>query len=288
MKENFSYNNKIFRSATFEGKADSNGFPLEKYIKTHEILASNGIKNIITGFVYVSKRGKAIHPGQAGIESDEKITMYKKLTDTVHNYNSKIYLQLAHTGRQTSSKITDEKVLAPTREQSPYFGSKPLQMSNFDINNVIEDFTNATYRAKLAGFDGIQLHAAHGYLIHQFLHPFINKRKDEYGINPITGIGDLFLKKIVEQIRKKCGKDFPILVKISASDSLKEPFSIFNFINLIKVLNNLKVDFIEISFGTMENALNIFRGASIPLDVILKHNFRYKTDNKIFSFFGNI
>jgi len=118
-------------------------------------------------------------------------------------------------------------------------------------------------------------------LIHQFLHPHINNREDEFGINTQSGIGDNFLRKIIISIREKCGKKFPILLKISASDTLTNPFSIYNFIKLIKILDEIKVSAIEVSFGTMENALNIFRGESIPLDIILKHNFHYRDDGKM-------
>ncbi|MCD4818990.1 MAG: NADH:flavin oxidoreductase [Candidatus Cloacimonetes bacterium] len=276
-QENFT--NKIFRSATFEGMADSNGFPTDEYRKYYKKLAENEVKNIITGFTYISQEGRAIHPRQAGIDSDEKIPYFQKITDCVHKFDSKIYLQIAHTGRQTSEQITKKKVVGVSNKKSNYFGSKPKQLSTNEIYSVIESFTNAAKRAKLAGFDGIQLHAAHGYLIHQFLHPYINNRNDEFGINNQTGIGDYFLRKTILSIRKKCGQEFPILIKISASDNLPKQFTINNFISLIKVLDELKISKIEISYGTMENALNIFRGKSIPYDVILKHNFHYKTNS---------
>lgn len=164
--------------------------------------------------------------------------------------------------------------------KSKYFRSTPKKLSIGEIDKIIESFAFAAERAKLSGFDGIQIHAAHGYLVHQFIHPSINCRDDEFGVNEKTGIGDLFLQKAISSIRKKCGSQFPILVKISASDSLPNPFSADNFVALINLLDEEKVDAIEISFGTMENALNIFRGESVPVNAILKHNFRYKINNR--------
>jgi len=143
----------------------------------------------------------------------------------------------------------------------------------------VYDFASAGLRAKKAGFDGIQLHCAHGYLIHQFLNPSINVRKDIYGFNCEMNIR--FLKEIVEKIRESCGYDFPITLKISGGGDNKKADDPKRFIQLINKLDKLPIDAIEISYGTMENALNIFRGASIPLNTILKHNFKYKTESKI-------
>lgn len=279
--ENTNISELIFRSATFEGMADKNGFPTEEYLNMYKTLAANSVKNIITGFTYISDQGKAVHPGQAGIDSEEKVPYFKKVTDAVHCFGSRIYLQIAHTGIQTSKSITKEEVVGASNKRSKYFRCNPKKLSINEINNVIESFTNSAEYARLSGFDGIQLHAAHGYLIHQFLHPYINNRRDEFGINSESGIGDTFLRKIISSIRIKCGADFPILVKISASDDLPVNFSEDNLISLIKLLDELKVFAIEISYGTMENALNIFRGRSIPFDAILKSNFRYKIKNKI-------
>lgn len=279
--ENTNISELIFRSATFEGMADRNGFPTDEYINMYKTLAAYNVKNIITGFAYISDQGKAVHPGQAGIDSEEKVPYFKKVTDIVHSFGSRIYLQIAHTGRQTSELITKEKVAGASNKRSKYFRCNPKKLSINEINKIIESFTNSAEYAKLSGFDGIQLHAAHGYLIHQFLHPYLNNRKDEYGINSKSGIGDTFLRKIISSIRNKCGSDFPILVKISASDDLPVKFSKENFVSLIKTLDELKVFAIEISYGTMENALNIFRGRSIPFDAILQYNFHYKIKNKI-------
>ncbi len=271
--------NRIFRSATFEGMADANGFPGVLYLNLYRELAENGVKNIITGCTYISPAGKMVQPGQAGIDTDEQIPCYKPVTNAVHEYESKIYLQISHAGRQTSSPVTGKQVVGASNKRSPYFMSKPRQLSNLEVEGVINDYANAAKRAKQAGFDGVQIHAAHGYLAHQFLHPYINNRHDEYGINSQTGIGDLFIRKLISAIRESCGASYPILVKVSAADDLPKPFTHANYLQLIRVLHNERVNAIEISYGTMENALNIFRGETIPVEAILKHNFRYKTDN---------
>lgn len=276
-----TFRNRIFRSATLEGMADKDGFPTDEYLNCYLELADNGVKNIITGCTYVSREGMMVQPGQAGIDSDEMISRYLQVTEEVHRYGSTIYLQISHAGRQTSASVTGSPVVGASDQPSPYFMSKPKQLSRAEIERVTESYAAAAWRAKEAGFDGVQIHAAHGYLVHQFLHPDINDRKDEYGIDPQTGIGTLFLHKIIAAVRDRCGADYPLMVKVSGSDDLPRPFTRENFIALIRLLDREKVFAIEVSYGTMENALSIFRGESVPLEAILSHNYRYKQKNPL-------
>jgi 2,4-dienoyl-CoA reductase-like NADH-dependent reductase (Old Yellow Enzyme family) len=269
---------RIFRSATLEGMADENGVPGEEYYEMYRELALGGAKNIITGCTYVSREGRMVQPGQAGIDSDAGIPGYLRVTDAVHQYRARIYLQISHAGRQTSSLVTGKPVVGASARRSAYFRSRPKQLETREIKSVIESYAGAAARARAAGFDGVQIHAAHGYLAHQFLHPGINNRGDEYGINARTGIGERFLTEVISAVRARCGERYPILVKVSASDELPRPFSAADFIALVKVLDRERVAAIEISYGTMEDALNIFRGQSIPIEAILRHNFRYRTD----------
>jgi len=277
---NLKLSNRIFRSATFEGMCDAEGFPTRQYEDLYQKLALSDIGGIITGFAYISKDGRAVHPGQAGLDSDEKIPCFQKVTDQVHKYNSKIFIQLAHCGRQTSSRITGQEIRGASSQKSPYFEGKPKQLTTREVDDVIANFAAAASRAQKAGFDGIQLHAAHGYLIHQFLHPAINKRIDIFGIEKKTGIGFKFLELTIKAVRESCGSDYPILIKISGGDDYRNSFSQVMFKKLILELDRVKPDAIEISYGTMDNALNIFRGSTIPVKAILKHNFRYKSNSK--------
>jgi 2,4-dienoyl-CoA reductase-like NADH-dependent reductase (Old Yellow Enzyme family) len=267
--------NRIIRSATIMKLCDEEGTPCEGYHHYYHGLSKNGVGMIITGFTFTSKRGRSMHSGQAGIDTDIKAEAFKKTTDLVHQEGCPIIIQLAHTGTQTVRGMTGGRVMGVSKKKSAYFNEVPRILSTNEIRGIIREFSQSALYAKQAGFDGIQLHAAHGYLIHQFLLPGINDRQDSYGIDPETGIGTRFLDETIDSIRKRCGEDFPVLVKISAAVDDRNSSSREQFIHLIRFLDKKQVAAIEISYGTMDHAFNIFRGESIPLDTICTYNPRY-------------
>jgi len=177
--------NRFIRSATYEGLGDTNGYPNEKLGKIYAELASNNVGAIVTGFCYISKNGRAMHPAQCGIDSDDKIEHWQKVVNQAKLANSetKLFMQIAHTGRQTLKKVTDKKVVGVSTKKCSYFKQKVHVLSDSEITEIISDFSDAALRAKKVGFNGVQVHAAHGYLIHQFLSPYTNTRKDKWSDN---------------------------------------------------------------------------------------------------------
>ena len=269
--------NRILRSATFEGRCDAEGRPGLAYLGFYRKLSAQGLGALITGFAYVSRDGRAMQPGQAGMDSDDKVEAYRQVTRATHENGCRIFLQLAHAGRQTVPAATGGRIYAPSSLKSPYFNQRPCRLTEPEVERIIESFAAAARRAGEAGFDGVQIHGAHGYLVHQFLHPACNDRNDIYGIDPASGVGTVFLHRIIERIRSLCGADYPLLIKVSAGDSSRRPMTQAQFIHLVRFLDQNHLDAIEVSYGTMDQALNIFRGETVPLEAILDFNPRYRT-----------
>jgi len=228
--------NRFVRSATWEGMADEDGSVTEELIDLYKKLAQGEIGLIITGHMYVRIDGKAT-PKQLGIYKDELILGLKKLTEAVHLFNGKIIAQIAHSGIFGRKKLS---------------GYKPVDPSKIDKKEVellIKAFATAALRAKKAGFDGVQLHAAHGYLISQFFSPLFNHRSDEYGGNIKNRAR--FAVDIIKAIKRYVGDDFPILIKINCQDFLDGGLTIKDSINISKILVDEGIAAIEISGGIL-------------------------------------
>jgi 2,4-dienoyl-CoA reductase-like NADH-dependent reductase (Old Yellow Enzyme family) len=273
--------NRIIRSATYEGRCDHSGCPDESYRDLYAELARNEVGAMITGFAYVDPAGRAMQPRQAGIENERKIRYYREVTREVHRFNSRIFMQLAHAGRQTSPQATGEEVVGASTKSSPYFNQTPRSLETQEVTEIVERFADAAAFAMRAGFDGVQIHAAHGYLVHQFLSPAVNTRKDMFGVEQRSQLGTGFLEQIIDRTRKKCGPHYPILVKISGGDDERNGSSDARLIRLVRFLNAKRVAAIEISYGTMDRPLNIFRGNSVPLELILRYNPRYRIKRRL-------
>jgi 2,4-dienoyl-CoA reductase-like NADH-dependent reductase (Old Yellow Enzyme family) len=241
-----SLKNRFVRSATAEGMATEDGVCTPRLIKLMTELAEGGVGLIITGHAYVTKRGQAT-PWQLGIYDDKLIPGLREMTDAVHERDGRIVAQLAHSGLRANPKLIDGAPLAPTAME----GLNEVvaqEMTSEDINATVEAFGNAGERAREAGFDGIQIHAAHSYLLSQFLSPAFNLRGDAYGgsIENRTRV----LVDILEAIRKRVGIDYPLLIKMNARDYLEGGLELEDSIRAGAMLEDAGVDAIEISGGT--------------------------------------
>jgi 2,4-dienoyl-CoA reductase-like NADH-dependent reductase (Old Yellow Enzyme family) len=201
----------------------------------------------MTGFAYVVPNGQAL-PRQLGIHNNAVMSDLKKLTKRVHAANGKIAMQIVHAGVQTMMpERKDVPVWGPSPVQDKLFGWTPKAMTQREIRETVQAFARAAGRVKRAGFDAVQLHGAHGYLISQFLSPFRNKRTDKYG-GPIENRAR-FLFEVYRAVRKTVGKRFPVLVKLNSKDFVRGGMHEKDAVFVSKGLDKIGIDAIEMSGG---------------------------------------
>jgi 2,4-dienoyl-CoA reductase-like NADH-dependent reductase (Old Yellow Enzyme family) len=239
--------NRMVRSATWEGMCEQDGRPTEKLINLYRDLAQGGVGLIISGFTFVRPEGKGLS-GKMGIHTDDFAGDYENLTRAVHAAGGKIAIQLVHAGGQTDSKNTGLKPVAPSAVQVDQFAEVPAELTKEEIRDIVSAFGEGARRAKAWGFDAVQLHGAHGYLINQFLSPLTNRRTDEYG-------GDIenrsrLLMEVFGSVRETVGADYPVLIKLNAADNLDGGLEIDDAIYAAKNLFEGGIDAIEVSAGT--------------------------------------
>ncbi len=179
--KNLEIRNRFVRSATYDGSADKEGRVSERQMSLYEGLARGKVGLIVTGIAYVHAAGR-ISPYQNSIAHDEDVTGFSRLTGMVHDLGAKIAVQLFHAGRETGKIYQKRPALAPSFvADDPLFTAPHREMEEDEIKQVIQAFGDGAERAKAAGFDAVQIHGAHAYLLSQFLSPFTNRRKDEWG-----------------------------------------------------------------------------------------------------------
>lgn len=214
--------NRFVRSATYDGCADKAGHVTEKQIQLYETLARGGVGLIVSGISSVHPSGR-ISAFQNIVSDDSAIPGLKKLVRAAGANGAGIALQLFHGGRESAvyQKHRKTEAIAPSVvANDPYCDLEYRTAAEDEIVEVIEAFGNAAVRAREAGFDAVQVHAAHAYLPSQFLSPFTNQRTDDWGGSPEKRLH--FLHEIYKDIRKKVGDDYPVLIKIGVADGFPD------------------------------------------------------------------
>ncbi|MCH4887215.1 NADH:flavin oxidoreductase [Acidaminobacter sp. JC074] len=244
--KNMKLKNRFFKAAVWEGLAKDDGHMTQKLYDIYESYARGGVGTIFTGYAYISKDEKP-NPKMMGIYSDDFIKDYKKLTDMVHSYDANIVMQIVYGGSQSHLEPPSQEILGPSSITNELTGIKPKEMTKEDIDTLIQFYKEAARRVKSSGFDGLCLHAAHGYLLSQFLCPRYNKRKDEYG-GSLENRARIILE-VIQSIRQEVGSDYPIFVKINSEDFMEDGLSSRESIEVSKMLEKASVDAIEVSGG---------------------------------------
>ncbi len=239
-------NNRFVRSATWEGMAGEDGACTPRITEVMTELAEGGVGLIISSHAYVRRDGQAA-PFQLGIYKDEFIDEYRKMTRAVHGFDTKIVLQIAHAGAFASGKLTGEPAIALSSMEN--FTKSPRRiMDREEVGKLVKAFAQGARRAKEAGFDGVQIHAAHGYLLSQSLSPALNNRKDEYG-GSLENRARL-LMEVLGAVRGVVGSDFPLLIKLNSEDFIKGGLTLDESVRVGEMLEQGGIDAIELSGGT--------------------------------------
>ena len=239
--------NRTVRSATWEGMCEKDGRPTEKLIDWYRDLARGGIGLIVSGYTFVRPEGKGLS-GKMGIHTDDFAGVYEYLTSAVHDAGGKIAIQLVHAGGQTSAINAGRQPLAPSSVQVDQFPEIPAELTKNEISDIITAFGEGARRAKAWGLDAVQLHGAHGFLISQFLSPLTNRRTDEYGGSIENR--SRFLFEVYQKVREVVGVDYPVFIKLNASDNLQGGLEIDDAVYVSQKLSENGIDAIEVSAGT--------------------------------------
>lgn len=257
--------NRIVRSAFLENMASPDGLPTDDTLRLYERLARGGVGLIITGMAYVSPGGKG-QPLQHGAHIDAMIPAWRRITDSVHQSGGKVAMQLVHCGGVCNPKaLSGVQAVAPSATPNLYYLTRSRAMTGDEIVQTITDFGDAATRVREAGFDAVQIHGAHGYLVSSFLSPLTNRRTDEWGGDAARRFR--FLAEVYGAVRRAVGPDFPVLCKMNANDFVWNGLVPRESFPAAHQLAELGIDALELSGGIFETFLHTCRG-SMPSDLM--------------------
>lgn len=241
--------------------ANPDGTISEQFIKYHAARAKGGYGLITTEIMAIDPLGRGI-PNQPGIYDDKFIPGLKKLTDEIHRYHGKIVVQLHHAGRQTMSAIIGKQPVAPSPISCPLEKEIPRELSTAEVYDLIEKFGEGARRAKEAGFDGVEVHGAHGYLVAQFMSAYSNKRIDEFGGSLTARMK--FPVEIVKSIRRKTGNDYPIIFRISGEEKIQGGRTVEESAVAAKIMEEAGVNAVSVSVGVYGSMPWIVPPSALP------------------------
>ncbi|MFH1092420.1 MAG: NADH:flavin oxidoreductase [Pseudomonadota bacterium] len=244
--------NRFVRSATNDGGADEKGFVTDRQVELYTRLGQSGLGLIISGALNVQVRGQ-IMPFQKVIVGDEYIPGLTKLTAAAHKHGACLAAQLYHGGAEAGRLATARGLTAVAPSylgddpHFPLFKADYARLSEEEIRDLIRDFGQAARRAREAGFDAVQVHAAHGYIFSQFLSPYTNRREDQWGGTLDNRLR--FHREVFKEMRRQAGEDYPLMIKLGVEDSFSGGLEFEEGRQAAKILAELGFDALEISSG---------------------------------------
>jgi 2,4-dienoyl-CoA reductase-like NADH-dependent reductase (Old Yellow Enzyme family) len=251
---------RVFKTATAETRASEDGFVTDELVLVYEQWARGGTPLIVTGNLYVSPQGKSTYR-MCGADADDKIPGLARLAAAVHRHGGKLVGQLNHCGRQVIVGHTGvREAVSASAVYEPLMGTRPRALHAAEIPRVVDAFAAAAERCRAAGFDGVQVHAAHGYLLNQFLTPHTNRRRDAWGGPLLNRVR--IVREVVRETRRRTGPGFAVLLKLNGHDRLpgRRGLDTDAYVAIARLLEAEGVDAVEVSAGHYESGFPMTAG----------------------------
>ncbi|WP_291636306.1 NADH:flavin oxidoreductase [Clostridium sp.] len=240
-------NNRLVMPPMATSKSDQGGKVSKDILDYYDEKSEGGyISLIIIEHSFITKKGKASER-MLSVADDSIVEGIKELANIIHKNGSKTVMQINHAGSATSKEVTGYDPVGPSAIANPRTGNLPKELTKSEIKDLILEFKNAARRTKEAGFDGVEIHSAHGYLLNQFFSPLTNRRTDEYGAD-LLGRIKIHLE-IIKAVREVVGNDFPILLRLGAFDYMEGGSTIEDSKIAALEFERAGVDILDISGG---------------------------------------
>jgi len=242
--------NRFVRSATWDASADSSGALTDTSVELYRKLGEGGVGLIVSGYAFISPLGQAVH-GQYGAYSDAMLPGLKRMVEAAHKGGARIALQIVHAGINSGYLVRNDKVPLAVSKR-PETNNPHREMTAEDIEGIISDFAAAAVRAREAGFDAVQLHGAHGYLMSQFLSTIYNQRTDRWGGSAENR--RRFHLEVVRRVRQAIGPDFPLFMKFGVQDDSEGGLTLDEGVETARQMVDASIEALEISGGVGQSA----------------------------------
>lgn len=242
-------NNRLVYPPMATAKSNEDGKVTQGLLDYYDEKSHGGYVSLfIIEHSYITPQGKASR-GQLSLESDDTLDGLKKLADVIHKNGSKAVIQINHAGSAAKSDGTGLEIVGPSSIAHPRHTDIPKELTKEEIKEIVNNFKDAAKRVKEAGFDAVEIHSAHGYLLNQFYSPITNKRTDEYGGNLLNRIR--IHLEVIKAVKEAVGSDFPILLRLGACDYMEGGTTIEDSKKAAVEFEKAGVDILDISGGLL-------------------------------------
>jgi 2,4-dienoyl-CoA reductase-like NADH-dependent reductase (Old Yellow Enzyme family) len=251
--------NRIVKAAMSEALATRDLGPSDRLVRLYERWGRSGAGMLLSGNVIVDRDGRT-EPANVVLEDDRHLAGLRRWADAAQASGARLWMQISHAGRQVARGVSSRPVAPSAVGVRGGLGlfATPRALEEHEVRRIVERFAHAASLAREAGFGGVEIHGAHGYLVSQFLSPLVNQRDDAYGGDPQRRMA--FLLEIVRAMRAGTAADFPIGVKLNSADFQRGGFAPEDAVEVVRALDAAGIDLVEVSGGNYESPAMVGRG----------------------------